>query len=98
MLTSLINLTTSYLHPSPLISRLTLSAGLIGITMIPLTLVMGLPKINDELLKIDKAGGGGLKVSVLTKRWMQLHRFRYVSLVGAWGLSFAALVMDGRII
>ena len=53
--------------------------------------------VYAELIKNDKEGSGGAGVTELTKKWMSLHLWRYISYVGAWALSMGALMMDGRV-
>lgn len=96
------NLTTGYLAPVLLIKKLTLASGLFGLTMIPMTVALGLLPINEELHQLDKEGvsSDGAKakrVNELVRTWEKKHMVRYISYVGSWALSMAALVLDGRV-
>lgn len=89
-------------HPAVGIQRLGFGSAVFSLTMIPYTLAFIMPT-NKEIMSLnDKAEKGesvdSAQVSELISRWVPLHSMRYVSYVGAWLCSIAALALNGNVI
>ncbi|WWD04406.1 hypothetical protein V865_002475 [Kwoniella europaea PYCC6329] len=102
-----LNMTTSYLHKSPLISKITFVAGLASLWILPITFFVGLPPINSRLLDLAQQDEGTANKIItpisddeakkLIKSWEEKHVLRYPSYAVAWGLSLLAILLDGRV-
>ncbi|ODN80754.1 hypothetical protein L202_02909 [Cryptococcus amylolentus CBS 6039] len=93
-----LNFTSSYIHPSPIISKLALISGITSILVVPATFALGLMPINKRLFALNdgaepvKDGEG----KELVQRWESKHYWRFPIYAGAWVFSWAAIVYDGR--
>ncbi|WVQ73838.1 hypothetical protein IAR50_003419 [Cryptococcus sp. DSM 104548] len=95
---SLLNLTSSYIHPSPFVSRLALISGITSILVIPATFALGLMPINKRMFALHD-GAKPVKeeeAKELVQRWESKHYWRFPIYAVAWVFSFAAIVYDGR--
>lgn len=72
-----------------------------SITMVPYTLAFIMPT-NHQLMalnvKAEKSEDiDGAKVDELIKAWVGLHNVRYISYIGAWLCSMAAIALTGDV-
>ncbi|WRT69900.1 uncharacterized protein IL334_006891 [Kwoniella shivajii] len=97
-----LNLTTSYLHRSPLISRLTLVSGITSLLILPITVISGLLPVNARLHELAEDGGkAGTsakedEAKLLIIAWETKHLRRIPVYGVAWCLSALAILLDGR--
>ncbi|WVW87118.1 hypothetical protein I302_109175 [Kwoniella bestiolae CBS 10118] len=102
-----LNMTTSYLHKSPIISKITFVAGMASLWILPMTFFLGLPTINSRLLDLAQQDEGTANKIItpksddeakkLIKSWEEKHVIRFISYGAAWGLSLLAILLDGRV-
>ncbi|WWC92613.1 uncharacterized protein L201_007572 [Kwoniella dendrophila CBS 6074] len=100
LISSILNLSTSYTHKSNLISKLTLTSGITSILIVPYTFGVRLPLINSRLIELSKDSTehrNENEAKTLIEIWEKKHLVRMVFYAGAWITSFAAIVLDGRI-
>jgi hypothetical protein len=90
---------TASLHPDPQVRILSLLAGVSSLLVGPITFGGGLPAINSELLALgkeemsdDEWSKRSGRIDELVRKWETRHTFRFVSYLGGWGLSTAALM------
>jgi hypothetical protein len=96
IVTTVLNLLTSYLTPDPQLRRILLASGLIGLTLAPYTWTF-LGPINKELLAADERNGleGKDMESAEAKRCMQLINswgFRHHIREGVFGTVWMLIV------
>lgn len=98
-----LSFTYAYLQPIPQLRYLALASGLFSISVLPVTLALGLLPINNQLQALGKAvdenkqvdwDKEGKKVDELVKTWEEKHTVRYGNFVGAWACAMAVLVMS----
>lgn len=91
---------TAYIHPDPQVRTLSLLSGLSSLLIGPITFGSGLPSINSELLAMGKESDIGSdewakrasRVDELVQGWEKRHNIRYISYVGGWAFSAAAVL------
>ena len=91
---------TAYIHPDPQVRTLSLISGLSSLLVGPITFGVGLPAINSELIAMGKESDIGSdewnkragRVEELVQGWEKRHNIRYISYVGGWAFSAAALL------
>jgi hypothetical protein len=99
-----LSFTTAYIHPRPQIRRLALLSGITSLLVGPITFAVGLPAINSQLLDLGTRSVKGQMtqadwstkaafVDRLIRDWESKHTIRFVSYVGGWAFSFAALLL-----
>ncbi|KAK6908648.1 hypothetical protein I204_02059 [Kwoniella mangroviensis CBS 8886] len=107
LISSALNITTSYLHKSHLISKITFVSGLASVWILPITFFVGLLPINSRLFELAEQDEGTANKIItptsddeakkLIKTWEEKHLIRLPSYGVAWGLSFLAILLDGRV-
>ena len=99
-----LSFTTAYIHPRPQIRRLALLSGIASLLVGPITFAVGLPAINSQLLELGTRSVKGemtqadwstkaALVDRLISDWESKHMIRFVSYVGGWAFSSAALLL-----
>lgn len=91
---------TAYIHPDPQVRTLSLISGLSSLLVGPITFGVGLPAINSELIALGKESNVGSdewnkrasRVDELVQGWEKRHNIRYISYLGGWAFSAAALL------
>ncbi|ORX36327.1 hypothetical protein BD324DRAFT_628298 [Kockovaella imperatae] len=91
--------TTSYYHPDRIIRQIAFTSAGFLLLLAPLTLGQHLPAINSQLLAFSRAGpkeieAKGELINQLIITWERKHLWRFISYVGAWACSIAALSID----
>jgi hypothetical protein len=78
---------------------LSLLAGISSLLIGPITFTSGLPAINSELLALGKQdlseaewSKRASRVDELVLGWEKRHTIRFISYIGGWTLSTAALM------
>ena len=104
ILSGALGFTTAYVHPNPLVSRLSLASGIASLLILPLTALSGLLPINDELLDKEKrwrdvpdsqiSEADTKRVEELVWKWEGKHLLRYTGYAGAWVCAMAAMVLS----
>ena len=91
----------AYLQPIPQLRYFAIASGVLSLSMLPMTLALGLLPINSELTalgeKVNKRQDvdwqqEGKKVDDLVRQWQEKHELRFVPYVGAWVAAVAVLV------
>lgn len=92
-------------HPVTQVRQLATAAAVVGLTIIPITGFI-LP-VNEKLLALEKddslkgvssSDPAGKDADELVNEWERRHLIRYVSYIGGWGLSLAALVLGALVL
>ncbi|CAK9779982.1 DUF1772-domain-containing protein [Cutaneotrichosporon oleaginosum] len=89
-------------HPAIEIQRLGLGSAVLGLAIVPYTL-LGIKPTNDKIFALEAKARRGenvddKKVDGLVEEWVSLHNVRYVAYVSSWLLSAAALAMNGNVL
>jgi hypothetical protein len=90
---------TAYVHPDPQVRILSLLAGVSSLLIGPITFASGLPATNSELLSLgkqnlsdDEWNKQASRVDELVEGWEKRHNIRFISYIGGWLFSTAALM------
>ncbi|WVF68312.1 hypothetical protein IAT40_003077 [Kwoniella sp. CBS 6097] len=104
LVSAILNYTTAYLHPSPIIRRLALVTGAASMSIIPITFLSGLLPINSRLNALAAEDGekevefkSENEATELIAAWESRHLRRIPSYAIACILSWTAIVLDGRV-
>ncbi|WWC73897.1 uncharacterized protein I206_107869 [Kwoniella pini CBS 10737] len=101
LISSLLSFITSYLHPSPLISKITLISGIQSLLILPITAISGLLPINSRLLELAENENVISKkedeAKELIQAWEVKHLRRLFVYAAACLSTLIAIVLDGRV-
>ncbi|WWC66083.1 uncharacterized protein I303_108705 [Kwoniella dejecticola CBS 10117] len=101
LVSSVLAFTTSYIHPSPLISRITLISGIQSLAILPITALSGLLPINSRLLELaENESATSVKedeAKELINSWETRHLRRMPAYALACLSTLMAIVLDGRV-
>ncbi|OCF34414.1 hypothetical protein I316_03928 [Kwoniella heveanensis BCC8398] len=104
VVSSLLNLTTAYMHPSANIRQLALWSGLTSLLIFPITALSGLLTVNSRLNALASESDdkqlefkNETEAKELIAGWESRHLRRMPTYAIACLLSWAAIILDGRV-